>query len=72
MQNIMESMKLILVNDDGIPLKACGSQSSERLKKKSTWELPQRMIKGLRQNFGKSENPLIFLEKQLLMILLKT
>lgn len=54
-----------------LPLKAYGNQSSEGFKKKSTWELPQRMIKGLRQNFGKSENPLIFLEK-LVMILLKS
>lgn len=71
MQNTMESMKLILVNNR-ITLKANGNQSSAGLQKKSTWELPQRIIKGLRQNFGKSESLLTFLEKRLLMILLKS
>ena len=63
MQNIMASTKVILFNNQ-VPLKANGNQSSEGLKKKkSIWEFPLRMIKGLRQNFGKSESPLIFLEK---------
>lgn len=63
MQNIMESTKVILVKD-WVPLKANSNQSTEGLKKKkSIWDLPLRMIEGLRQNFGKSKSPLIFLEQ---------
>lgn len=59
MKNVMESTKVLLVKNR-ILLKADGNQSSEGLKKK---EFPLRMVKGLRQNFGKSESPRIFLEK---------
>lgn len=62
MQKVMESTKVLFVKNR-ILFKANGNQSSEGLKKKSTEEFPLRMVKGLRQNFGKSESPRIFLEK---------